>query len=612
MRSEILFPRQEESFGDGTVPWHEILWFTTGRLVPLPRQTLPEAKGSPDEKRVCLRRRRRHGFWGTIYWLVFDYTEYIMADHDKTRRKTPSNREKEELKALFEISHALHRSIQLDELLDYIAFKTRELMGSETVAVILHDPVRDEFFFRCTGGNPEESAAKLKELRFPAGEGIAGSVFRTGKPELITNVEADSRHFKGIDQSTRFRTRSIVAVPLQVKNRIIGVVEACNKEVGEFTQSDLDFLTMIAPTIAMALDNAAMYAELDRAYKELQIIDQAKDHLIDSTRKENVLLRREISGRYRFDQIKGNSPQMMELFLLCEKVINSDISVLIQGETGTGKELIARCLHHNGPRKDRPFITQNCGGIPESLLASELFGYKKGAFTGALFDRKGLFEIANGGTVFLDEVGDMSPAMQVSLLRVLQEGEVKPLGAAESRMVDVRVISATNRDLESDMHEGRFREDLFYRLNAFTIKVPSLRERTGDIPVLTNYFINKFNKKNKMSIKGIDRDALEALCAYSFPGNVRELENEINRAMVLAGNSKTIQLSHLSERIRRRSFPSIAELREGVTLKNMVEELEKSVLLKMIADFNGNKTQIARYLGLSRFGLMKKMKRYGL
>lgn len=202
--------------------------------------------------------------------------------------------------------------------------------------------------------------------------------------------------------------------------------------------------------------------------------------------------------------------------------------------------------------------------------------------------------------------------MQVSLLRVLQEGEVKPLGAAESRMVDVRVISATNRDLESDMHEGRFREDLFYRLNAFTIKVPSLRERTGDIPVLTNYFINKFNKKNKMSIKGIDRDALEALCAYSFPGNVRELENEINRAMVLAGNSKTIQLSHLSERIRRRSFPSIAELREGVTLKNMVEELEKSVLLKMIADFNGNKTQIARYLGLSRFGLMKKMKRYGL
>jgi transcriptional regulator with PAS, ATPase and Fis domain len=362
----------------------------------------------------------------------------------------------------------------------------------------------------------------------------------------------------------------------------------------------------------MALENARIHAELAKAYEELQIIDKAKDHIIERTQEENVRLRQEVEGRYDFAQIIGNSPRMLELFRLCERVISTDISVLVEGETGTGKELVARCIHYNGPRKGKPFVSQNCGGIPETLLASELFGHKRGAFTGAIADKKGLFETAHGGTIFLDEVAEMPQSMQVSLLRVLQEGEIKPLGADQCKRVDVRVISATNRNLEDDVKQGRFREDLYYRINVFAIKIPPLRDRVGDIPILAQHFIKKFNKKNHQAVRGVSRAAAQCLATYPFPGNVRELENEIERSMAMAEDGGFIEVSNLSEKIRSKSAIGVCELKESGTLKDMVEALEKVLLVQTLETYNGNKSRVARHLGLSRLGLSKKLKRYGM
>jgi transcriptional regulator with GAF, ATPase, and Fis domain len=522
-----------------------------------------------------------------------------------------SGRDTDELRALLDISRSLHHSINLDQLLLSIISKIKELMNAEGAAVILLDEAKREFFFFSAESDLDKCEVKLKEIRFPASEGIAGSVLESGKPELINDVACDPRHYRQIDAFTGFQTKSMIVVPLRSKQKPVGVLEVCNKKNGMFDSRDVDFLMTIAGTIAMALDNAKTHDELERAYRELKLIDKAKDQLIECTTEENARLRREVEGRYRFDQIQGNSPKMLELFRLCEKVIGTDISVLIEGETGTGKELIARCIHYNGPRQAKPFVSQNCGGIPDSLLASELFGHKRGAFTGALADKRGLFEAAHGGTIFLDEVAEMSPAMQVSLLRALQEGEIKPLGADQSKKVNVRVISATNRSLEEDVQKGLFREDLFYRLNVFGIHVPPLRERVGDVPLLADYFIKKFNQKNHKTIRGLSREAMGCLAAYPFPGNVRELENEIERSMAMADDGKTIELWNLSERIRSKSAcpPHLAKM-QG-TLKEMVESVEKALLVQMLEEHQGNKTKMASSLGLSRFGLIKKMRRYG-
>ena len=392
------------------------------------------------------------------------------------------------MRTLWDISQSLYQYLHIDDLILHIIKQMKEVMGAEGVSVILHDGPRNDFVFCWAESDPNGLVTKLKEMRFPADKGIAGSVFKSGKAELILNIDQDPRHYKDIDHSTGFKTSSMIAAPLQKKERTIGVLEVLNKKRGIFDQEDLTFVTTLAPIIAMALDNARMYGELNEAYKEMQDTYKEKDKLLRHTTEENLLLRREIEKRFSFEEIIGNSKVMVALFKLCEKVIDLDITVLIEGETGTGKELIARCIHYNSPRKNRAFVSQNCGGIPETLLTSELFGHKKGSFTGAVADKRGLFEIADGGTIFLDEVGEMSPVMQTSLLRVLQNGEIRPLGADYQQTVDTRVISATNRNLQEEVARGKFREDLLYRLNVFTVKVPPLRERTGDIRLLAQWW----------------------------------------------------------------------------------------------------------------------------
>jgi len=331
----------------------------------------------------------------------------------------------------------------------------------------------------------------------------------------------------------------------------------------------------------------------------------------EQLKRENIYLKQNIQEDYDFKNIIGHSPKMLEVFKLAGKVIKTPTSVLLLGETGTGKELLARAIHFNGDRRNENFIPQNCGALPDTLLESELFGHVRGAFTGAIADRKGIFELADKGTVFLDEVADMSSALQLRLLRVLQEGEIKPVGGTRTMTVDVRIIAATNKNLEEEVSSGNFREDLYYRLNVFPIHLPPLRERREDIPDLVNHFINKYTNKIKKRVTGIDNDALQLLVNGSFPGNIRELENEIERFITLADENTSISSELLSPRFHTPAEVLINPVSDE-SLKAQVEELEKNMIVQALKATNGNILRAAEKLKLSRAGLHKKLNRYNI
>ena len=299
---------------------------------------------------------------------------------------------------------------------------------------------------------------------------------------------------------------------------------------------------------------------------------------------------------------------MLELFRLLDRVTDTALPVVIYGESGTGKELVARAIHHNGPRRGRAFVSESCAAIPETLLEAALFGHVRGAFTGADAERRGLFEVADGGTLFLDEVGEMPASMQVKLLRVLQEGEFRRVGGEKTIKVDVRVLVASNRDLGRLVEEGRFREDLFYRLNVVRVGLPPLRERRDDIPLLVEHFLRKFAEENKRPPRRIARAALHKLIGYRWPGNVRELENEVVRGASLGGD--VISVEDLSPQVAAGEPEAAVDSPDDLTLKHRVERLERTLLREALHRSAGNQTQAARLLGLSRFGLQKKMRRY--
>jgi transcriptional regulator with PAS, ATPase and Fis domain len=309
----------------------------------------------------------------------------------------------------------------------------------------------------------------------------------------------------------------------------------------------------------------------------------------------------------------GKSKAMQTLYSLLDKIQSSESTVLIQGENGTGKELIARAIHFHSPRKDSSFVTVNCSAFNENLLDSELFGHIKGSFTGAIRDKKGLFEAAHGGTLFLDEVGDMSPTMQVKLLRVLQEGTLIPVGGTEQRKVDVRVIAATNRDLKGMIEKGQFREDLYYRINVIHVAVPALRERKEDIPLLVDHFVSRGCKEKGIPLKTLAKRTMEKIYEYHWPGNIRELENEIERLIVLAGSEERIGADLLSSRVTENGRTSDgSSLRMAGKLKDALEELERTMIKEGLRRTNWNKSKLAKELGISRAGLIMKVEKYGL
>ena len=367
--------------------------------------------------------------------------------------------------------------------------------------------------------------------------------------------------------------------------------------------------------VILKLNNAVELFDLQRINERLSI----ELKLQPKTLKEAIDTQRQLlQSHYNWEGIVRSPDSIMNATCNTVKQVSPfDVSALVTGESGTGKELCARALHDNSLRQDGPFVAENCGALPDELLESELFGHKKGAFTGAVDDRIGLFEAASEGTIFLDEIGDISPAFQLKLLRVLQEKEVRPLGSNKCRPIDVRIVAATNKDLEKEINEGRFRQDLYYRLATFTIKLPPLRDRLEDIPLLTTYLLNEIMNELGKQVESISTEVLECFQKYQWPGNVRELQNEIKRMLVLAQNDK-LEADLISPHILR-ATPN--ELRQDMklitgekndTLKTRIEQLEARILKETLIRHRWNKTRAAEELGLSRVGLRSKLERYGL
>jgi serine/threonine-protein kinase PknK len=410
------------------------------------------------------------------------------------------------------------------------------------------------------------------------------------------------------------KLRSVLAVPLIARGETLGVVYLDDRvRRGAFGQRELAWVRVVASQAAMAIADARdavllrrAVGRAERARKRLEAALSERDAQLDVTRTQLELARDRRETRFAYDEIAGRSEPMRELLHLVDRVTASDVPVLIVGESGTGKELVARAIHANGARARRAFVSENCASVPETLLESTLFGHVRGAFTGASTTRAGLFDVADGGTLLLDEVGEMSLAMQAKLLRVLQDGEVHAVGSDRARKVDVRMIAATHRDLEAMVASGAFREDLLYRLNVITLRVPPLRERAEDIPLLVEHFVRKHSPDRPAKVT---RAAMAKLTAFPWPGNVRQLENELRRALVLGGEG-VIDVGELSADVVR-GGPGAAR-GAGLDLRARVDGLETELLLEALQKTRGNQTRAAQLLGLSRFGLQKMMKRLNI
>jgi Nif-specific regulatory protein len=518
------------------------------------------------------------------------------------------------LSALYEISSTLNYSIDIDQLLKLILKKTKELLNVEGASIIFWDEKKKSLYFPIVAEETKELESRLKNLYFSCDLGIAGWVLRECKPALVHDVDKDTRFYKEVDERTGYKTKSLLCVPLCVKKGILGVIETINKKNGQFTEEDQTLLMSMASNIAISIENATLYHDLQKAEAFL--------------RRQNAELKQYIKEKYNFDTIIGNSKNIIDVIKKAEQVSLTDATVLIYGETGTGKELIAQAIHNNSPRSSRNFVAINCGAIPENLLESELFGHEKGAFTTATSRRIGRFEEANGGTLFLDEIGDMPLTLQVKLLRVLEEGAIQRLGSNQDISVDVRIITATHQDLEALVKKERFRQDLFFRLKVFELEIPPLRERRGDIPVLIDHFIKSNLKRLGKKVLGVDNIAQNILCNYNYPGNVRELKHIIERAMILTRDS-LIGINDLPKEIChvRSSIDMSAgcvetfmvprnnnELKAIKTAerKKAEERVERAFLIELMSRYGGNVSKAALQAKMNRSWLAQLISKHKL
>ncbi len=423
-------------------------------------------------------------------------------------------------------------------------------------------------------------------------------VVNYGKPLVVEDAQSNNE-FR-LRQSVRnFHITSIICVPFKLKEKIIGTIYIDRRS--SFQPSDsaltlnLQFLEAFANLAAIAVENARLHKHL---------------------KEENQYLRQQVGEQYGFGNIVGSSPEMQSMYRMMKGAMQSDSPVIIYGESGTGKELVARACHYNGLRRDKKFIAIDCGALPETLLESELFGHTKGAFTGALTDRKGLLEEADGGTVLLDEITNTNGSFQSKLLRVIQEGELRRVGETATRYINIRIIAATNLPIEAEVTAGRFRQDLYYRLNVIQIHVPPLRNRKEDIPVLVHHFITKYNSNLGKSIKGASDDLMKELLNNEWRGNVRELENTINRLIVFSDGdilTKKIYLQYFTSQEKQQQIqPKISRMTDATLNEKSLHEIERNHILSVLQQSNGNKTETARKLELKRTTLLKKMKKLGI
>ena len=476
-----------------------------------------------------------------------------------------SSRVGRNLAALLKVSRVVHAIRNFEELEDKILSLIFEVAPAERGAILL-DPRSPEQFSSVFALHRRAGVSQPVRVS----RTITRRVIEQGVAILGADVPG-SGGLKSVDSLVSSNVRSLLCVPLTLFERVIGCIYLdTTSGAGRFDEEHLQLVTGIASISSVALDNA----------RRLQWLEQ-----------ENLRLTTEINLEHN---MVGESPRMKEVYQFLARVAPSDATVLVQGESGTGKELAARAIHRNSPRSHQPFVTINCAAIPEGLLESELFGHEKGAFTGAVAQKKGRLEVANGGVVFLDEIGEMAPLLQVKLLRVLQEREFERVGGTRSISVDIRLIAATNRELAEAVKAGTFRQDLYYRLNVVSLEMPPLRDRREDIPMLAEYFVQKYTKKCKIKLKRIAPETMACLVGYEWPGNVRELENAMERALVMS-ISDELQPEDLPESFLEKNPPAGVA---AAKYHHAVKELKKQLIMDALEGARGNFTEAARALGV--------------
>ena len=487
----------------------------------------------------------------------------------------------ERLETLIEINTLINSNYTDDRaLLTHILESASRLTYGESSSLLLLNHETNRLYFEISLG---PKGADVQKFSLKMGEGIAGWVAKHNTGLIVNDVDKDVRHQKSIDSKTGYATNSILAAPMRIKDQCVGVIEIINRQdKRNFTNDDLLWLERFAVQAALAIQNARSYSKL---------------------RNELFVLQDKINEDKGYHPFVSGSKVIDEKLKLVDKIAATDSSVLILGESGVGKELFAEQIHIRSRRADGPFIRVNCAALPEHLLESELFGHVKGAFTDATSDRRGRFELANGGTIFLDEIGDMPYNLQSKLLRVLQHMVFEKVGASEPTNVNVRVLAATNKDIETAIEEGKFRKDLYYRLNVLPFYIPPLRERIEDIQILADFFLEKFNRELKRSIHGYSNDAVEALMSYSWPGNVRELENVIERSVVICDD----------EFIRSKHLLLVSSLNENneyenKNLKDALNTFKRHFIQKALEANSWNQTETASKLGIQRTYLSRLIK----
>jgi Nif-specific regulatory protein len=489
----------------------------------------------------------------------------------------------EKLSAILTISQQMNSERDLGVLLDLVAREAARLLDADRASIFLLDRENLELWSKVALGSDEI-------LRFDARKGIAGAAALTGKVINVSEAYSDPRFNSSIDSQTGYRTRNLLAVPLQnlIDGEVVGTFEVLNKRDGDFDAEDEEVLKSLAAQSTIAIQTARSIGELT---------------------KENANLWHEVEGRYARHRIVGNSSKIQSVLQLIERIRDSSVNVLISGESGTGKDLIAKALHYSSPRARRPFVALNCAALPESLVETELFGIEKGVATG-VNSRVGQFQAADGGTLFLDEIGDLSLAAQAKILRVLEAKVVDRVGGRTSIPVDVRVLTASNKDLETEIKKGNFREDLYYRLKVIHIRMPSLREIREDIPVLANHFLGECCRDSGKQLE-LSQGVLRRMMEREWPGNVRQLQNEMKR-LVACSRKRMITEEDLGEGIPEARDHERKSPARAASMKAAVEDLERQMIADMLRTTGNNQQQAAKALGLSRQGLINKMKRYKL